>query len=191
MPGKLRILALLCALPLLPACETDPGDESADSTEDSGDTSDTEDTGEDTGEDTMGPEDGEGPENSEAFAALCAEQATESDCNAIEGEHYPWEDYTAWCSWFVEVPVSYADGVCEFGEATSYCMMEGASEAGCGGGGDQCGVPKVGMVNVEGDETVLVLGGSCETSQCQVNEQGEVTHGPPECACFCDPAFPS
>ena len=139
----------------------------------------------------MGPEDSEGPPDPEAFAALCAEQQTQGECDAVPSEYYPWEDAATWCYWAVSVPVTLSEGVCEFGEPSGACVGNSASEIGCPGGGGACHDPRTGDAELVEGQVVLTLGDSCARGSCQVDGEGNVLSGLPECACFCDPGFPS
>jgi hypothetical protein len=170
---------------------TDTGDEADDTVGDTSE-SDSDSDSDSTETSTGGPEDSEGPPTPADFQALCEQQTDRAACEAVPGEHYPWEDQTTWCAWWVEVPVELVDDACSFGQTQARCVMNSASEAGCGVIGNACQSTDAGWSRVEGESVVIGRGNLCgdEDDPCVVDAQGVVSQGAPECACLCDPAFP-
>lgn len=191
--SRIRSLALVL---LLAGCDkgNDENADVADSTDSTGDTDSAGDT--ETETETGGPEDGEGPQTPAEFGMLCMAQTDVAGCDAIPSEHYPWEDQTTWCTWVVEIPVQLEGDVCSFGAAAPSCRMVSASEAGCGGEGENtCGPNPSAWTRMDGDTLLLGHGsglcneGNLGSSPCTVTAEG-VSEGSPECACLCDPNLP-
>jgi hypothetical protein len=180
---RLPLLVLTLAL----ACTPKQDDEGADASTGTGD-------GDGDGDgDGMGPEDSDGPPTPADFAALCEMQVDRAACEAVPTETYPWEDQVTWCTWQIEVPVTLVADACVFGEATATCRMASASEVGCAEPSLACGQPDIGWSRSDGDRLVIGRANLCtsEHPTCTVADDGTVEAGVPECACLCDPAFPS
>jgi hypothetical protein len=183
---RLILISTLAACDLGKGTETD--DEASDETTDTGTSDETTDTGTETSEDS------DGPPTPADFEALCEQQADRAGCEAVPTEDYPQEGLTTWCSWWIDVPVELVDGACSFGAAQPRCQMISAAESGCGDISNACESGEAGWSFVEGESVVIGRGETCGDiggSACDVDAQGMVVEGAPECACLCDPAFPS
>lgn len=86
-----------------------------------------------------------------------------------------------------------------FGEPAGRSLVGTASSEGCGVRRTDCnniGGDLYGGVREIGKTRALVEGSSCggipDADACVIGEGGVVLEdGPPECACFCAPGFPS
>lgn len=127
------------------------------------------------------------------FAELCRAQADPTACAAVPAAG---TEPIYWCAWYSRVSASLDDeGNCVLGPLTGSCDIEEAYESGCAGPTSACGVE--GFTGYEVDEAGRVTlvhhvdgcfpGGD---SGCDVDEQGTVLTGPPECTCHCEAEYP-
>lgn len=110
------------------------------------------------------------------------------------------EPQFGYCLWETSVPVEVLEGGdCVFGEPAGCCVVGTAPCEGCGVGRADCdGISgnRHGGVREIGKTRALVEGSFChgipDAELCVIGEGGVVLEGgPPECACFCVPDFPS
>ena len=133
--------------------------------------------------------DGGGP-TLEDYEVLCGEQLDKAACLAVPATL---EAEPIWCSWLFSVPVELDERTCTFGEPTGVCIVSRCPGVGCAGH-HECGFD-LPSATVDGKGAVLHTNvkGCFETpgEPCSFGPDSELVGGPPECACFCDPAFPA
>ncbi|MBZ5715598.1 hypothetical protein [Nannocystis pusilla] len=119
----------------------------------------------------------------------CASQPDRASCNglALEGGS------CVWIAWF---PVRLMDGVCGFGDPRGQCAFVPCSEEGCATL-SPCGPEGFGGAFMVGEDDAVNVGFAdwCQSPPaparaCIFDFEGQLTEGPPECACLCDPGFP-
>lgn len=137
----------------------------------------------------------------EEFSEVCASQDLEAACEAVERfQGVGGEPQFGYCLWETSVAVEILEGGdCVFGEPAGRCRVGTASSEGCVSGRIGCdGISgdRHGGVREIGETRALVEGFFCEgipgAAVCVITEGGVVLEdGPPECACFCSPDFPT
>ncbi len=127
---------------------------------------------------------------------MCEAQTTPEGCAAVPGQNYANSDESAWCAWVVEVPVTLEGDVCSFGEPMSRCQLTTGGDPGCYSPTDStCGPTSEFQWSRPEDDSTFVLGYANEICSppgtlCTVTPEG-VLEGGPECACLCQPDFPT
>lgn len=128
----------------------------------------------------------------ESFEQTCEDQLDEASCASVEDAEFGPHD-TATCNWVRHVAVSLEGDTCSFGEVTGECrMIRFDGEVGCYGG--ECGRNQATHWEEVDGEVVLssseAIGCAAWVNACELDVDDELSSGPPECACMCDPEFP-
>ncbi len=124
-------------------------------------------------------------------SATCRGAADEASCTAAGDAQLP----CFACVWTDWVPTSVdADGVCSYGPIAGTCVAERIDGVdGCIEVLSPCTGDDI-VHRTEGGGVQLLVAPYCVPpveTRCELDADGSVRAGPPECACACDdPAFP-
>jgi hypothetical protein len=118
-------------------------------------------------------------------AEMCAAQTDRASCNGLDlGD-------VGSCYWVAWTPVRLIDGECSFGDPRGACLFRPCVIGDCATPGILCS-PSGGPGGfIPNDQGVSIgLGDWCDAPpdpamSCEVDEQGMVLQGAPECACLC------